>query len=683
MEMRVGQILVVSTLLMLAITAKAQIDSLVLVRPAGGEILYTNRDSVITIEWSGVADTLPVRLEWTNDSRDWTIIADSATGLRYSWLITGIPISSTLRVRVLQARAPLGSDNAIYTGHLGVVTAGAWSPDASRAVTVSATPDIWDAEVGGPAPITSLPVTRSKLLGVSWSSDSSLIWTFDQSSNGLLAFQTTTNTQAYQYQCNCDAFTFDVSRSGKRVAIAGPRSVHVVEFPKQTPIRQILTPSDVLDVSLDTTENKVLVCTDQASVYPTGGGLPLVFRKHSGGVLGGAFQPGGAMIATIGGDATLRLWNSITAVEQWNSQAAPEGMRSLAFSSDGTRIAVGMSDSTLTIWDASTGALLHRVAGTGGAVRQIEWAPQADQIVTAGDANVANVINVAEGRIVNRLSHQNDVTSAHWSKDGGSILTTSLDGTAAVWRIREVILQADTSAPFSYAPPPPTFARFHTTGGRVEIGKDLSVTLSLEDAAELRLSDIDSVQFQLAYDASILYQLSTTIPIVNQRDSSFHRIITLAPIVLPKSNGILGTFSYKATLGTDSVTTIAFVNVKQIGRGPAVRVETEADTIVVAGICRAANSSRLYSSVGMPINADIRRIGGSSTLALQVGETGNVDVRVFDLTGQQIWSQSFTRKLGDVAQYSICLDSVPPGTLRLVVITTATQQTSCIWEDVR
>lgn len=663
-------------------TCFAQSDSLVLISPSGGEILYTNRDTVVSIRWGGVADTVPVRIEYTTDLIRFTVIADSVRGLEYAWNISGLPVSSTYRVRVVQARPPIGSDNIVYTGHNGAVTEGCWDPTSNRVVTVSATADVWDTEVGGSTPLLVLNPVRSNYIDVAWSPDSSLVWMAGSGSNSLSVFTMNNNANVWSYDCSCMQSELVMGRSGMRVALGGLRSVYVFDYPSQVPVKQTLSSTDILDIGMDSTESKLLVCADQASVYQIGGGLPVVFREHFGGVLAGAFHPSGSQVATIGGDAKIYMWDATTAITIWSAQDQSEGVRSLAFSADGQYLAVGMSDSSVTIWNSADGVLFAKLTKTSGAVRQVEWSPKAHMLVTAGDDNVAHVFDVDKRRSVYALSHQNKVTSAHWSKDGASILTTSLDGTARTWRIGEIILQADTSGSFSYAPPPPAFARFRTTGDTAAIGDELTLQVVMEASADLALSDIDSVQFRLSYDASMLYTLESSVPTIAARDSALYRIVTLAPVTLPRTNGTLATIRYRATLGADSTTRLRIDNVTQIGRGPGIRVETVTDSVLLTGICRAGNTPRLYSPVGLPLEARIQSNGGEPQLVVTFAEIGPVTISAYTLQGERCWSTSFTRWSVTDEPFRKNLFEIGGGAL-FVVVTTATQTCTVMAESIR
>jgi hypothetical protein len=139
----------------------AQDTLLTLKAPVGGITYYTTRDTIVQIAWSGVDDTIAVRLDYTsNEGRSWKPIADSAKGLSYPWNITALKPGNTYRVRVSQLRPPGAADQVVYTGHRGPVADAWWNPANTRVVSVAAEAHIWDANVSSNQPLQNLPTGR-------------------------------------------------------------------------------------------------------------------------------------------------------------------------------------------------------------------------------------------------------------------------------------------------------------------------------------------------------------------------------------------------------------------------------------------------------------------------------------------------------------------------------------------
>ncbi len=679
MVSRVRLVLALCALLLTSTTLVAQTDSLVLLAPTGGEIFYTTRDTLVTVLWGGVPDTVFVRLEFSTDGRRWNVIADSVQGLQYQWNVRGLQPASTYRLRVLQARPPRSSDHVTYTGHNSSVAGGAWSPTGDRIVSISARPHIWDAEVGGSVPLVELQGPRATYTAVEWSKDSTRIVASTEES-GALSFATTTNSVETVLNHPDAVRKIVVANNGSRVlTVCDDNRVRIWDLPSAEAVRTITSISQLLNAQMDSLAERALVCADDARVYPISGGLPVTFANHEFGVLAAEFHPDATRVASIGGDTSIRLWNATTAVQLWSQSDPAEGVRSLAFSPMGDKLAVGMSDSTATVWDVQTGDRIATYNGTGGAIHMVQFSPDGELVATVGDVFTSHVFNASTGARVASLQHRNFVTSARWSPDGTRILTTSRDGTAIVWRIREFVLQADTSDVFSIAPPPPAFARFRATGDTIHIADETTLTLRMEGASQLDLADIDSVAFQLKYNSSVLHLLESTIPVVSTGDSLQYRVLTLAPIALPRSDQQLGALRFRATLGTDSTTTLQYRRVTQIGSGPGIRVETVSDTVLLKGICRATNQPRLYNPIGVPLSVTVMKQGASASLMIRLPETGQVDISVYSMCGELMIATSDVLAKDSEPVLYVPLDAGIAESLLFVVVRTAssTNTTTC------
>jgi len=651
----------------------AQSGSLQLTSPAGGEIFYTNRDTLITIRWAGVADTLPVRLEYNTGSLQWYLITDSVRGLSYTWNASGLPPASTYRIRVTEVAPISPADVVIYTGHTGIVKAGAWGPGSDRIVTVANEPHIWDPEVGGSVPLVSLPGTVTPYTDVAWSADSVRIIASTNDA-GVISFRTADNSVEATLRHPQPVTKIQLhSNSSRCLTMSADNRIRLFDLPSAAPVRTIPSTTNILDACFDNDGSRVLVCADDARIHPMpGGGAPVVFSGHQLGVLQGEFSNDEKNVATVGGDATVRVWNAYTGTELWQGSDPKEGVRSVAYSPDGTMLAVGMSDSSVTVWDADSGNLLHQFYGIRGSVLHVEWSASGDMIAACGTDNAAHIFWMDGVHPPMRMQHRAAVTSVHWSPNDEQVLTTSVDGSAVVWRVRNKILQGDTCSNFSIAHPPRTVAKLHATGGTAEIGANISVQLQLTAGDFLTLTDIDSLQPRLTYNHTLLHLLSTSIPVALTSQTGNRTMLTLEPVPTPKQPGTFGELLFRATLGTDSITSVRWDDVKQIGDGPEINIETTSDSVYVTGICRAGGLPRLFNPVGLPLSVHLSGAGGNPILTVTVGERGPVTIKIFTVSGNLVWEDFRVLTAHDVATFSCELPEYCKGRILGVVITTAT-----------
>lgn len=655
--------------------ATAQTDSLVLVAPKGGEIFYTNRDTLVDVRWTGVDDTTKIKLEWSVDGQVWNVIADSATMLSYQWNVKGLPLSTTYRVRARQIRAPYASDNIRYTGHTDVVNDGAWDPSGTRVVTVSQQPHIWDAEVGGSTPLVALPSNAVSHSSVAWSADSTRI-AAGADDNTARTFDARTNQLELGLPHPASVMDVALNPAGDRVfTAASDDRLRWFQLPQTTAAGTFIPTSTLLEMALSNNGDRVLACTDRsARVFSTAGGLPVIFSLHQSGTLGGSWSPNDSLICTIGGDRTVRLWNSATGTEIWNATDNLEGVRCVAYSPDGTQIAVGMSDSTVTIWDAATGTQTASLGGHRAKVAVVAWAPQGDLVASGSDDNTIRVHDVATKRLVGVYQHTGDILSLQWSPEGARLLSTSADRTAVIWRAREITLQGDTSAVFSISDPPPAYTRFTATGDTLDIGDQTTITVGMEASYNLDLADIDSVQFTLRYDWTMLHRQSSSVAVASEIDSGYYRLVTFAPIALPTTDQNLMTVTFRATLGADSVSSLHFSGIRQIGSGIPIPVGTRSDSIVVRGICREGGTGRLFRPAGSVLQ--ITQLPDGSGIDVSLIENGPTSIAAYDLLGNLIWSDVATTEELQQLHLQRSLSRTARASCVLFVVSTPTQSMS-------
>lgn len=664
--------------LTMCMTAKGQGTGLRLDYPNGGEVFYPTRDTSIVIRWSGVDDTTKVNLDVSTDAGlSWKLLKDSVSGLSYEWNLRGVDISSAYRVRVAKVRPPSPLDDIQYRKHLGPVYGAVWSPSGQRVASISAEVHVWDALTGGAVEATVLPGPRIVYNGLDWSADSLGIVAGGDDQT-LRLYNSTTSQLAQSFtvpsmitECHFNPQSTEIlvaTDDARTRVFVPPNGIAQVSYPAAGTIEQTAWSPNGL---------RLLICGTQARVQNRAGGSPTLFTLHGVSVDGGAWSPDGAFICTIGGDASIRMWNAQTTVERWAIANVPDGVRCVTFSADGSMVAVGGGDSSVVVYNAVDGTVQHTINNHAQAVRMIAFSADGRYLASASDDDYARVFDLQTGRPERDLKHDRDVTTVRWSPDDGRILTASTDGTARIWQIREIVLEADTSdATFAIAPPPPGFARFVTTGDTLEIGEETTITLRMEGAQFIDLADIDSVRVTLSYDATILQRLSSSTPVVSEDDSGSYKVVTMESVPLPFTDGTLMTIRVRATLGVDSVTSMYLPRVELVGRGPGLTVERRTDSILVRGLCRADGRTRLYNPVGGLLELRVRRSAMSATnISATLAESGATTIEVYDLFGRLLWSDhaSSSEQTNRYLERTLDAKLTGRGPI-LVIVTTPTQR---------
>lgn len=617
---------------------RGQDDSLYLVSPLGGEIFYTNRVTSVAIQWAGVSDSTLVRIEWSDDGLRWNLIADSVAGRSYDWDIAGLAPAATYQIRVLQVRAPRPTDNVLYTGHNEPLTDGAWAPDGRAVVTVASQPHIWNPAIGGSQPLNTLPTPTSRYTCVQWSANGERI-VLGTEDAGAYSVATQTNTTETTMNIQDEVRKVVLASSGNRLlVVSADNRARLYNLPASAAVRTFSSTTEMTDAGFDADASRAFTCASDVRIYALSGGAPVVCSGHNGDVLSAQIHPDGQRIITIGSDATIRMWNANTGAELWKAEDPREGARSVAISPNGELVAVGMSDSTITVWKAATGELFRTLKGVRGSMSMVQWSPNGDSLIACGNETAAHLFRVSDGVYARRMQHTGRVSSARWSPDGAYVLTTSVDNTAVVWRVADVVLQQAQSQRFSIVDPPPAIIYLHATGDTVAIADTARLQIRLTGEVNLALADVDSLEFRVKINGSILHFLQSTIPVTDVRDSSVYTIYTLAPVAIPPPNGLFGTLTFRATLGTDTITHLAFTRVTQIGNGAGARIETVSDPTLIRGLCRETDQARLYNPIGTALNVWVQD-RTRPTVKIQLAENGPVTMTAYSVTGECRWQE--------------------------------------------
>lgn len=668
---------------LLGAVARAQDPVLQLDAPVGGLTFYTTRDTVIEIRWSGVDDTVAVQLDYTTDNgRRWSVIEDSAKGLRYDWNTRALMPATTYRVRVSQLRPPGLADQVIYSGHNSDVADAWWNPENTRVVSVAGEAHVWDASTSSATPILNLPTGRAQYSCVRWSADSTLIATGADD-----FFVRVTDVAAVSNLVSLDqgdaVRKVEMDPTGSWLFMQAENNrlqIHRLR-PNITPGATLFIGSPVLDFALNSDGSRVAVCSENdARVYSRLGGLPVTFRAHTGGVVSAAFSPDGTRVCSIGGDLSIRMWSSTSGIEIWNATEPREGLLSVAFSPDGNLVAVGMADSSIAIFRADSGILVRKIAAYSGPVRMVQFSADGALVAGASDDNFARVHDVATGETKISFQHGDNVRIARWSKAGDRLLTSSRDGTARVWQVLPIVLQSDTTDPFTIAPPPPAFVRFVATGDTLNIEESTTISIRTDNAQFLGLAEIDSVRLRLSYDPTILFRTGATVPLSVIDDVVGGRSIQYLVCTLPfdSVSKELFTITFQATLGQDSLTQITFDRIEQISKGAGARIEKFSEPILIRGICRVGDGPRLYNPNGAALTIVSRPLADGVALDCTLGESTLATVSVYDVRGKLILQDRSTPDEERSRRIRRVVPSHLLSGVGLVTLTTATQSVSTV-----
>ncbi|WP_222265675.1 nSTAND1 domain-containing NTPase [Modestobacter marinus] len=162
-------------------------------------------------------------------------------------------------------------------------------------------------------------------------------------------------------------------------------------------------------------------------------GAPL--EGHSGAVNAVAFRPDAALLATAGTDRTVRLWNTATG----QPHGAPleghtDAVTAVAFRPDGALLATAGTDRTVRLWNAATGQPHGApLEGHGGTVNDVAFSPDGALLASAGDDGTVRLWETTTGQPHGEplRGHTGTVTAVAFSPSEPLLASASTDGT--VW----------------------------------------------------------------------------------------------------------------------------------------------------------------------------------------------------------------------------------------------------------
>ncbi len=170
--------------------------------------------------------------------------------------------------------------------------------------------------------------------------------------------------------------------------------------------------------------------------------------KHWSFVRDVAWTPDGKMLASVGGDGCLRLWDPDTGEQhkRFKSKAlwlnGFAGLSSLAFDPAGKNVAVGLSTNAVRIWEIETGKQTHLLKDDGS-VLDVAWHSKQPLLATGGE-HVARIWNLSTGAIVRSLDSQNkafkrksisDNVHVAFTPDGQEVIVGHPDGSIQFWNV--------------------------------------------------------------------------------------------------------------------------------------------------------------------------------------------------------------------------------------------------------
>lgn len=168
------------------------------------------------------------------------------------------------------------------------------------------------------------------------------------------------------------------------------------------------------------------------------GAVAAEVRGHGGAVVAVAAAPDGSLVASVGVDRAVRIWNPGDGAGRLALPPQSEAVTALAvgraYNGRGLRLVTGTADGTVRLWDPSTGQPLTTLPGHITVVRGMTFSASGQLLATASGDQTVRVINATNGKLVSVLvGHDRDVAAVAFNPDGRYTATGGRDGSVRIW----------------------------------------------------------------------------------------------------------------------------------------------------------------------------------------------------------------------------------------------------------
>ncbi len=162
-----------------------------------------------------------------------------------------------------------------------------------------------------------------------------------------------------------------------------------------------------------------------------------VIARHASGVACVKYSPDGKLLATAGGDLTIRLWDLETGKEVRRFEGHKGFIRTVAFSPDGKLLASAGESPSVILWDVATGKEVRRIGKHLKDLRMAVFSPNGKTILASDFDEKIGLWDVATGKQIHLFrAHPRVPYGIAFSPDGKTIASGGdNEGTIRLWDV--------------------------------------------------------------------------------------------------------------------------------------------------------------------------------------------------------------------------------------------------------
>ena len=343
------------------------------------------------------------------------------------------------RILFLLAQRRFAVASSQLITHSNAIWSAKFSPDGSKVITASADGTAKIAPVyDDGAPIVSLE--HSKNVWYSTFSRDGRYAASASEDNTVKILDLSTNGAPISIDHKTNVYCIDFSTDGRLMATAaadGRVRLWEVTASGFTLMHSFKHEGPVSSAIFSSKGDLLLTACDDgtARLWRTDNFQPMGSEmRHEYKLYSARFNNDCTAVVTASHDRLIKIWNAETTslLASWTNSLPALWA---AFSPDSKSVASASADRYARIFDVATGALRYEFHH-GDQVRFVAFHPTEPWIATAADDFSARIFDFDRGhKVIEVVPHRGEVWHVEFSPDGKQFVTSSLDGTARIWRV--------------------------------------------------------------------------------------------------------------------------------------------------------------------------------------------------------------------------------------------------------